>query len=150
MALRDGIQVDLDGNGISDNSADGFFGGGGVYADAGVGRFRLTGNVITGNEAREDGGGFYLNRTEIILIQGNVVVANTGENGAGAWVRPGAAAPAEVLVNIFAENDALEHGGGLFLVADWIELLGNSFARNRASGSGAAAYLATSFREPLR
>ena len=101
--------VSFSGGNIMDNHADNG-NGGGIYVHGSNG-VKVTGGVISGNNAIEGGGIFVEDGT--ITISGGDIKSNTGSRGAG--IRLDAAAGLTLDGGYFAGNTSVYEGGALFL-----------------------------------
>ena len=130
-----GNSLTVEGNEISDNTAEEYIeygGGGGVYL---AGSSPLLDNEILDNMTNACGGGVYvLNGAPD--IEGNTVEGNVcADDGAGMFLYM---SQASVVGNTFEDNDSWDDAGGLriFISAAWIQ--GNEFIGNTANDDGGA------------
>jgi hypothetical protein len=129
----------LYGNRILSNTAsvydDGY--GGGVYAYY-VSAFN--GNLVQGNVASENGdgtgGGIYA--VYLKSAQHNAIEGNVAARGGGIYMKTYSGNEG-LYYNRIAHNQATglavyDGGGGIASAADWVEIVGNEFYENRATG----------------
>lgn len=112
----------------------------------------IEGNILEDNYSSGNGG--CINIGGPVLIQDNVIRRNRTGTGDGAAVRYVSNVPVVIRRNLFLENRAGDHGGGIYIAnrhvpASWIEVYKNVFVGNIASGgdgaedcSGGAIWLA--------
>jgi len=111
-------------------------------------RFDLTNNYIHNNNCKNTaliGGGFSLNNVTG-TIQGNVFANNTcTRGGAGALGDSTHSNSVTIAQNLFTGNLGTEtqigHGGGLYLFATNLAIVGNTFVGNRVTGWGGGLYV---------
>ena len=94
----------------------------------------LSGNAISGNSARLDGGGLFL-RSSAAMLTGNTVCSNTVDwDGGGLYlhhsIHPG------LTDNAISDNSAAKRGGGLFLHQSNARLSTNRVSANSADRGG--------------
>lgn len=126
----------LDGNTITGNDADIYFGfGGGICCDCDSGS--LMNNTITGNDAA-GGGGIYTSGT-LTDITGNEISWNAGIAGGGIYCAYQAAPT--ISTNTFEENTANE-GGGIFCYYSTATIDDNTIINNVVTfgGGGISCY----------
>lgn len=152
---------------ITGGNADGLYHenkvGGGVYVDNG-GKLTLDGGSITGNNARENGGGVCVDEGEFTMNGGSITNNTTGNSGGGVYINTELAAQkkgkAEFVMNdgVISNNVAgsletgLGSGGGIgaetqrqenFAYTKGYESIvinGGTIEKNTAGGSGGGIF----------
>jgi uncharacterized repeat protein (TIGR01451 family) len=128
-------------NQILDNSANGYTGlGGGLYLTADL---NVTGNTITGNTAREAGGGIYMyeggKEFKNNLINNNVTTAATCNwydcGGGGLYIYSNSSL-LKVMFNNFIGNTTASHAGGVNISDMDGSFIANTLRGNHADLDG--------------
>jgi parallel beta-helix repeat protein len=126
------------GNTISDNSAGH---GGGLWL--GWSDATLSGNTITGNDARNgSGGGLFLDHSDA-TVSGNTISDNDARNGSGGGLFLGES-DATLSANTVSGNSADYGGGGLFLYYSAATLVNDIIADNQANRTGSGLHFEVS------
>ena len=100
-------------------------------------------NILEDNYSSGNGG--CINIEGPVLIQDNIIRRNRTGTGDGAGVRYASnTQPVVIRRNLFLENKAGDHGGGIYISnshvpSSWIEIYENVFIGNVACGGGVAA-----------
>jgi parallel beta-helix repeat protein len=129
-----GGQPTLLRNRVTDNQAPGYYGqGGGIYLFGP--QATLRGNVVLSNSVSFRGGGIFISGDS--QLDGDIVRYNQAPNGAGFYLYTGSPLFTNVVV---ADNQAEEHGSGLYVWSAFPQLLHTTFARN-IGGDGTAVYV---------
>ena len=124
----------LSGNIISGNKAK-EEGGGGLFLVFSAAT--ISGNIITANTTTGYGGGLYLGGSPAVL-SGNIVTANAAGRGGGLYVDY--YSYATLSGNTVISNTA-DLGGGLYLLASDPTLINNAVANNQANDRGSGLYI---------
>ncbi len=93
-------------------------------------------NIFIDNSASYDGGGVYVDDSDVEVI-GNEFTGNTGRNGGALSIY---ISRAIITGNSFAKNRAEELGGAIKISANSAEVSDNVFSANRAGTSGGAIW----------
>ncbi len=110
--------------------------GRGINCD--VGSSLIKNNIITQN----DGGGIKCNGAS--EIDGNIIMNNTAQNGAGIYCAGGLSVVQIISNNTIIWNSATELGGGGIGVYSSPKIINNTICFNTTTGSGGAIYSGTS------
>jgi hypothetical protein len=122
--------------------------GGGIFLEDSS--MRIRGNVIESNTASLWGGGIYITRGyffDFSVIEGNVIRDNYSDDfGGGISARqtyvPSHEIMATIVNNIFENNTARRHGGGIDVGMEAsVEIINNTIVRNCLQGAEAACTL---------
>jgi hypothetical protein len=110
-------------------------------------RFDITNNFIHDNTCTSTalvGGGFVLVNVSG-TVSGNVLARNTcGRGGAGAVLDSLSTSAVTIANNLVESNEGNEessHGGGLYLLANELTVIGNAFVSNRVAAWGGGLYV---------
>jgi uncharacterized repeat protein (TIGR01451 family) len=151
-------------NEISSNTAQ--ENGAGLYVHLSDAAAVLSANTVASNDAEGDGGGFYLYGWGPTL-DGNTIVGNTADNGAGLYLDNCDAALSrnQISGNVASlagggmylqesnatlnsttiiANTAIWYGGGLYLTSSAAELTNNVVADSEANIAGSGIYITAS------
>ena len=105
--------------------------GGGVYD---LRTFTMNGGSISYNEATTNGGGAFINTTEVTKLSSGTIGHNTAANsGGGIYLSNGSV---ELTSITFDSNTASNQGGGLFAAASVTLKTGSAFYKNQANQGG--------------
>ncbi len=126
--------VTLSGNTLSGNEAKN---GGGVYLAANT-QLTLTGNsAISSNTASNDGGGIAAAHGSILTLTNGRITGNTGGNGGGLWTAVSVTIGSAMSIS---NNTATGNGGGINVVnsgsAPTVTLNGATVSGNEAKNGG--------------
>ncbi len=105
--------------------------GGGIYSLNGA--IHLAGTLVLSNTASQAGGAFYLDGPatflpeEIPILANSYLRHNRAANGAAVYFHLSVAG---LVNNVIADNQATDHGGGLYLWASFPQGFHNTIARN--------------------
>ncbi|MCC6456773.1 MAG: right-handed parallel beta-helix repeat-containing protein [Caldilineaceae bacterium] len=137
----DGSDAEVESNTIQDNRTTGGSGGG-LFARGG--QAALHTNSFLANQAALEGGGLYLSQDGSTL-QGDTIQGNQAGDGGGIYVdgpAPGDAQPAPWLDRVtIADNQASNHGGGLFLRSSGAQITLSTLRDNAAAVDGGGALI---------
>jgi predicted outer membrane repeat protein len=99
----------------------------------------LEGNEFNENIASGDGGGVYIESSDIEKIDDNFFIANEAGNGGGMYI-------CESKIDIFRDNDlelneATMHGGGMLLFESCVSIGFGKIVGNKSGGNGGGMYI---------
>ena len=122
----------LAGGAITGNTAKNV--GGGVYLSGSGASFTMTGGAITGNAAK-NGGGLAMDNAGSAEVSNGAISGNTAtNNGGGVWIGKGTSFT--LSGGGVAGNTAASQGGGVYINDGSFEYTGGSVAENQQTAGG--------------